>query len=1806
MTAAFRSAGTFSSSTTAATPGLPAGWQQNDLFLLLVESDNQAITAPSGYTEQGAQASKATGTTGGTGASATRLGVFWKIAGSSESGPSVADTGNHTSAQLLAFSGVNTSSPFDASTDGVEATSDTSGSVQSVTTTAAGELVVVVCSTGADVASTAQFSAWANSNLTGLAEITDQCGTAGNGGGFGAAAGTMATAGATGATTVTLATASPKGLCALALASAPAPETSPQLEASGFGTFSGVRSPDTINSVTATVNQWQSSASFAAPVYQLWDGTSAQIGSDVTGTASTSTSNTDSPSWTGVTYSQLATLRLRITAHSGVAASGATQSVDWVALTVNYSPAGAAALSGTGSLSAAVTQQFGPVIATRTRHVGAALGSGTTGDQTPAQFLTTVGGSRYAEGHFFFGATVPASLAAAPQGLSSYAGVRRALVDFELTHYGVSGTYPTGTPAAGAVTDRAALETFIQSCQAGGLDLVIQLWHEPYNKFNTQATVALNNQDHANSVGYYGEILRKYGIPVIFNPSNYSAQNHNTPGTDNPVTIGTAANPGLGWSACALGYIDEIRSDFYVNQQGVSSQGVLDACGNLAAAFGLPFGLNELGFAPADLTAYTQADVDSFTSYALGYLASWAAAGNQLSDIVAWATNDNAVTAGMYLSTSWSSTTLARYQSLFDTYDGGTYLTAQPANLLTGTGSLTAGGTSGTPGTTPGITGTAGAGSTAAVASQAVANPGWNGTSTPAGLLILLWPAAQAASTTFTCTGFTAVTAATGQNTSAQLLYRTTDGSEGATFTVTPSASRLVGIAAIALDTTAAANSGFDPAVPTSSGQLLAATGSSLPATGVTTASNSDLLIWFGMSRVTSSPVAAISPPAGYTTQLSQVNTTGSGANVGVTIATAVQISGGATGTVTGSQSLSTADGGALLVAVAGPTVAAATAALSGAGTLGSAAALLPAAGLAGSGTLLAAPVLVLPGAAALSGSGTLSVFVTTQIGGGTGPAGTAYRLFPSTSGPGSPVSYSGNFLAGVIFKVTQGGMWFSGYYKWVAAGGDTTARKFALWQVNGPGTGVLLPAATVTSGTLTAGQWNFVALSTPVPLAIGTAYNACTGWTAVAGFEDSDTTGAGTGAADSFGTGGHTGGITQGPLFAFSDHGSSAPEPYGMAQGVFSTAGTDPAVIMPGTGSNSANFWMDVQVSDADPSGYTGPYRLWPGKADTNPQTTTDSAVNYDISTEFALSRDCTLGKVWYFSPPGTAQLATSASIWNITGGGLTGTLAAQAASPSWSGAAASGWISCSFTGVTLPAGKYKVSVYNSAATPDNWGAKDAGTDYWRAGEGANGITWGPLSAPKLSDASLAYNYNGSNGGSTPPFTDGTTLPGQPTFTQGPPDSYPYLFAPVTSPSAGSTQNYWIDVEVTPVAPAGGPGVVLSGTGTLTSGTVQQPAAALSGAGALSTAIAQQAAVLLSGAGSLSTAAAQQVTAGLSGTGSLTTAVGGAMPAGAVLSGTGTLGAGSAQKPPAALSGSGTLSASAGLTLPAAAALAGSGALSAAVTQGPGTGLAGTGTLAAAYALGPGAVLAGSGTLAAAPAGVAPGGAALSGSGLLAAAVLAQVTIALSGTGTLSARSGAAVITDSDSCHGEDSGFAFLASAESCSAAESAVIKVSDADHCTAAERELTAWPHDSDACTARETARQSGPVSGGSDACAAADGGELIRLASSDACTAADDAPGVGIYTFVPSWRTGPGGGWYEVVWVHPLTGRRHVLVTGDAVEGFLGPMRAADRKEKLSADRQPQEVPEPSPGLDVTVSVVPALEVAVQVTRDIPAFR
>jgi hypothetical protein len=366
-----------------------------------------------------------------------------------------------------------------------------------------------------------------------------------------------------------------------------------------------------------------------------------------------------------------------------------------------------------------------------------------------------------------------------------------------------------------------------------------------------------------------------------------------------------------------------------------------------------------------------------------------------------------------------------------------------------------------------------------------------------------------------------------------------------------------------------------------------------------------------------------------------------------------------------------------------------------------------------------------------------------------------AYRLFPSTNGPSSPVSYSGPFMAGIVFEVTQGGMWFDGYWWWVCPSGQSTApQKFALWCVYSNSVGTLIPAATVNSGTLTPGQWNYVPLATPIPLSVGACYNACTGFTD--SFPDTQS---------QFGAGEpYSAGIVNGPLSAFSDQSGSLGAPFSMPQGVFSVAGSDPTAFMPANGNVSDNLWMDLQVETKPPT--TSSYRIWPNYP-TLPGAANGGTLGYTLATEFSLSQPCELDNIWFYSASGAAALPTRCAIWDVsTQSVVSGT---DNTAPSWSGAAGSGWVVCAFSGVTLPAGDYKVAVFYAGGS--QWFLFNTG--YWAAGgPGAGGITTGPLTAPGKSAA---------------------TSPGQASYHDG---TWAY---PDTYGVNGNGENYWVDIEVKP-----------------------------------------------------------------------------------------------------------------------------------------------------------------------------------------------------------------------------------------------------------------------------------------------------------------------------------------------------------------------------------------------------------------------
>jgi hypothetical protein len=431
-------------------------------------------------------------------------------------------------------------------------------------------------------------------------------------------------------------------------------------------------------------------------------------------------------------------------------------------------------------------------------------------------------------------------------------------------------------------------------------------------------------------------------------------------------------------------------------------------------------------------------------------------------------------------------------------------------------------------------------------------------------------------------------------------------------------------------------------------------------------------------------------------------------------------------------------------------------------------------------------------------------------------------------SGPSNAVSWGGNFLAGTEFAVLASDCWFEGYWWWVCPGsggspiqGETAPQKFCIWNVTNGGVGTVLPDSIITSGTLSLG-WNYIPLPTPIPLSVSTPYLVATGFTG--NFPDSDTAGSGTGAVDSFGTGGHTNGIFNGPLMAYSnsytnDNNCTNQVPgIGGTQGGFSTGGSDPTTVFPGGSSNSMNTWIDAQISYGAPSSYSGTYRMFPNHYGYPMFAGGDAAVDYVLGTEMRLSEECALNKIWYYSPNGTSQMATECAVWNME----TQQKVAEDSSPTWykpdgsAGAPGATWLYCDFSNVTLPAGRYRVSIYNDAVSPDSWSAKNL--YFYNAGAGNffagvtppsqpvytigptfQGIRNGPVFVPSFPDSASDIFYSGGNA-----LNLGYAgAAGSGNFAVGPPNAYPDLYV------KGLGQNYWVDMEVTPSS--GNPNLLLA-----------------------------------------------------------------------------------------------------------------------------------------------------------------------------------------------------------------------------------------------------------------------------------------------------------------------------------------------------------------------------------------------------------
>lgn len=179
-----------------------SGVVANDLILLFVESANQPIVAPSGYTEVfGSPIATGTANT----SSGVALQAFYRFTVGSDSGTTVTDSGDHTTAIKVVYRGVDTITPFDV--DAVRTTkaiASTSSVFPAITTITDNALIVHASALNLDLASNTTTGTATNANLTSLTERHDQTVTTGFGGGLVILDGLLETAGDSGDTTATV------------------------------------------------------------------------------------------------------------------------------------------------------------------------------------------------------------------------------------------------------------------------------------------------------------------------------------------------------------------------------------------------------------------------------------------------------------------------------------------------------------------------------------------------------------------------------------------------------------------------------------------------------------------------------------------------------------------------------------------------------------------------------------------------------------------------------------------------------------------------------------------------------------------------------------------------------------------------------------------------------------------------------------------------------------------------------------------------------------------------------------------------------------------------------------------------------------------------------------------------------------------------------------------------------------------------------------------------------------------------------------------------------------------------------------------------------------------------------------------------------------------------------------------------------------------------------------------------------------------------------------------------------------------
>ena len=174
---------TMGSGTGAISVGVPSGYAEGDLLLLILQGYDAIPDEPVDWTTIDTQTN-----------TKTNLRVCYKISTSSESTVTVADSGDSTRGLMVCFRGVDTTTPIHAYTK--NAISGDYFEATNPTTTVAGCMIVnCVGFYDADANDTSNYTTWYSQDLVSITEGHDQATSAGSGGGIAYAYGTKSTAG---------------------------------------------------------------------------------------------------------------------------------------------------------------------------------------------------------------------------------------------------------------------------------------------------------------------------------------------------------------------------------------------------------------------------------------------------------------------------------------------------------------------------------------------------------------------------------------------------------------------------------------------------------------------------------------------------------------------------------------------------------------------------------------------------------------------------------------------------------------------------------------------------------------------------------------------------------------------------------------------------------------------------------------------------------------------------------------------------------------------------------------------------------------------------------------------------------------------------------------------------------------------------------------------------------------------------------------------------------------------------------------------------------------------------------------------------------------------------------------------------------------------------------------------------------------------------------------------------------------------------------------------------------------------------